>query len=202
MAIGTTTDTQTKHQGVAVIRYNADGSLDSSFGSGGISIAFVSSSQPDSTVDGGIDSNGNTIALENVNGTAVAARFTHVGLLDTTFNSVGYSSPISLTPRAMLIQPDAKILIAGTAIVKRTVITEVVRLNSDGSLDTTFGANGQSTVSALAAPYAVALQSVNSQLSVLVGGQTATGNFGIVRMNLSGTADYTFGSSVLATTNL
>jgi uncharacterized delta-60 repeat protein len=202
VAIGDTTDPQTKYQGVAVIRYNADGSLDSSFGSGGISKVFVSSNPPDSTVDGGIDSNGNTVALVYVNGNAVVARFTHAGLLDTTFNSVGYTSPISLDPHAMVIQPDAKILIAGLAYGRKTVTTEVIRLNSDGSLDTTFGTNGLSTVSALSAPFAITLQSVNSQLSILVGGQTGAGDFGIVRMNLSGMADSTFGASGLATTSL
>jgi uncharacterized delta-60 repeat protein len=202
VAMGVTTDPQTLHQGIAVVRYNVDGSLDAMFGSGGISKAFISSNQPDGVRDGTIDINGNVLALVYVNGTTVVARFTYAGLLDASFNSVGYSAPLNVDPRAMLLQPDGKILVAGEVIIRKSLTAAIVRLNADGSPDTTFGSNGEVIISSLAVPYALALQSVNSQPYLLAGGQTTTGNFGIVRVSLSGTLDSTFGASGLATTNV
>ena len=72
------------------------------------------------------------------------ARFNYLGLsdmiLDTSFDSDGFSL-IDVTDNdrgwGLTIQADGKILIAGYSSS-----TQVLRLNSDGSLDTTFGSNG------------------------------------------------------------
>jgi uncharacterized delta-60 repeat protein len=69
------------------------------------------------------------------------------GTLDTTFNGTG-SVTIggSENPDALALQPDGKILIGGNASVKqgKTSTSEllVARLNTNGTLDTTFGSNG------------------------------------------------------------
>ncbi len=203
VAIGKTNNpSQPSSIGVAAIRYNPDGSLDSTFGSGGIAKAFVSTNQPVYAQDGTIDANGNIVVLVNANGTVIVVRFTPAGVLDTTFNSVGYSVPLNATPRAMTLQPDGKILVAATTILgKATLATLVYRLLSNGKLDTTFGSNGQATLTALPAAYALAIQQENSQPYILVGGQETTGNFGIVRLSPAGALDPSFGtSSGLATT--
>src|SRR5262245_16129260 len=85
----------------------------------------------------------------------VTAAFGNTVPLDTAFNSVGYSiqaavpSPQSSTGQSIAIQPDGKILIGGDTVNNQQPDKfAVMRLNADGSLDTSFGTNG-STVSAI-----------------------------------------------------
>ncbi len=204
VAIGNTNDPQNLYNGVAVVRYHSDGSLDSSFGSGGIATTFFPSSPSDIYLakDGTVDPNGNVLALAG-NAIGVVVRFNSVGMPDTTFNSTGFSSPLNLSPRALLLQPDGKLIVAGsTQPTKKSLAATFFRLNPDGSIDSTFGQGGKTVVTSFPVVIALALESVNSQQYLLAGGQTASGDFGIVRLNLNGTLDSTFGASGLATTTL
>jgi uncharacterized delta-60 repeat protein len=69
--------------------------------------------------------------------------------LDTTFNGTGYSihpavpSPGESIGKSMALQPDGKIVIAGYTVVNQSLgQVAVMRLNSDGTLDTSFGTDG------------------------------------------------------------
>jgi uncharacterized delta-60 repeat protein len=136
----------------ALVRYNPDGTLDTSFGKGGIMTPtfFPAASQWFTDV-----------ALETVNGAteivaagpvsspsnAFVARFNLDGALDTSFGSGGSVILGSLSPGfsagRLAIQPDGKILDAGRSRNSQGVQEfAVARLNVDGSIDSTFGANG------------------------------------------------------------
>jgi uncharacterized delta-60 repeat protein len=80
------------------------------------------------------------------------ARFTATGALDPTFGAGGLASssfpaePVSDAANTVLIQPDGKILVGGQAGISRRSIelfAAMLRLNADGSLDTTFGTGGK-----------------------------------------------------------
>src|SRR5207244_682378 len=75
------------------------------------------------------------------------------GALDTTFDgdgkvtttNFGYTAsdaPMTSAAESVVIQPDGKILIAGSSGVDSNLDFAVARYNTDGSLDATFGSGG------------------------------------------------------------
>jgi uncharacterized delta-60 repeat protein len=136
--------------GFAVLGYLRDGTLDPKFGVDGIATALPAPGgaalqalivQRDGkiiAVGGGTDAAGNA--------TFVAARFTPRGTLDPTFNSDG--TRIIDTPEgdavanAVALQPDERIVLAGTAQISNGANNVFARLNPDGSNDTNFGDGG------------------------------------------------------------
>jgi uncharacterized delta-60 repeat protein len=125
------------------VRYNTDGSLDSTFGAGGIVITDVASAS-DVCNAMIIDSNQKILlaGFSNANNNLLLVRYNPDGSLDTTFDGDGkvISAPTINTGVAVTIQPDGKILVTGGS----SDFT-VTRYNTNGSLDTTFGTNGQVT---------------------------------------------------------
>ncbi len=110
------------------------------------------------------------------------------GSLDTNFTAFdGISSDINGSIRAMVVQPDGRIIIGGLfTIVNGGNFNYVARLNSDGTIDTNFnvGVGCNNNVGALA---------LDSQLRILVGGSftQASGvtRNGLTRLNPDGTMD-------------
>ncbi|MEM7111755.1 MAG: choice-of-anchor Q domain-containing protein [Chloroflexota bacterium] len=132
-AIGTGTD-------FAIARYSSSGNLDSDFDSDG-----------KQTLDSGRDDRWDSVALQSddkivVAGTNgadfVVARYTSDGSLDTSFDSDGIQT-IDFggvdEARDVVVQPNRKILLVGHTDGDTL---SLARLNTDGSLDTTFGTNG------------------------------------------------------------
>lgn len=140
------------------------------------------------------------------------------GELDTTFGTDGkVVTPLPGShdsARALVIQPDGKIVAAGfftppTSSDSTGQNPVIVRYNSDGSVDTSFGTNGiaslnftpsQFSGSQLLAITALALQSNGG---IVAGGPTLSPNnfeiFGVVRFSSTGVLDTTFGDHGLAT---
>jgi uncharacterized delta-60 repeat protein len=135
-------------------RYNADGSLDSSFGAGGTVQSYFGSNQDIANsvavqVDGKIlvAGSGRMAGFPTGNSFFDIVRYNADGSLDTTFNSgrvlttfsdvggAGNSEIESIT-----LQPDGKIVAAGY-FENSTGNSQfaLARYNPDGTLDTTFG---------------------------------------------------------------
>lgn len=126
---------------------NADGTMDLSFGTGGItepSLGGTAEGAYDVLVNqGSIYVVGNTTLGDNTNG--YLAKFNADGTLDTSFGTGG--STISDFGgidflHDLAIQPDGKIVACGNTGNYETVIT--VRYGTDGALDATFGDAGMS----------------------------------------------------------
>ncbi len=157
---------ETTVSGTGLVRYKADGSLDSTFGTGGV--VFVSGMSAVSRIALLPDGKIVTVGVD-------LARFTANGSLDTTFGNAGLvhlSSPGS----DLALQPDGKVVIVGA---------DLQRFRADGSLDTSFGTGGQVPVGAPAS--GVALQS-DGRIVVAAGHLLA-------RFNSDGSPDTTFGMS-------
>lgn len=128
-----------------IVRLNADGSLDPSFGpidgaNGDIKSVVMQA-------DGKIVIGGNFTIVNGVSRNKIA-RLNANGSLDTTFAPNGGSNG---TIYAVIGQPDGKIVIGGQFwTVNGMSRSGIARLNTDGSLDTTFTANASSAVLALA----------------------------------------------------
>src|SRR6185503_5086153 len=142
-------------QDTALVRYNGDGSLDTTFGAGGIVITPVAPgtgtdagravlAQP----DGGILVAGSAFFSATGDDFALV-RYTATGALDTTFGGgdgivTTAVIPFADSARSILQQGDGKIVIAGAAGGNPNSPNSfaLARYNADGSLDTTFGNNG------------------------------------------------------------
>src|SRR6185369_6709103 len=130
--------------------------------------------------------------------------------LDTTFGSGGivYTDFSGQTDkgRAVVIQPDGKILVAGTGGDGPHYFFELARYNTNGSLDTTFGSGGKVTTDPSPSGTYNELWDVALQPDgrILAAGNVTYGSdtqFAVARYNPSGTLDNFFGSSGIATTN-
>jgi uncharacterized delta-60 repeat protein len=134
-------------------RLNTDGTLDSTFGSGGI----VTESQV-SIAGLALDAAGNIVAA----GTSYfsVARFTPAGALDTTFNGTGYARTNigqvtgngggAGSATSVAINPsNGKIAVGGTQFQPNSPNEfAVAQYNTNGSLDTTFNGTGVLTYNA------------------------------------------------------
>lgn len=120
-----------------VARLNTDGSLDQSFDSGFGADSILNSVilQPDGKVlIGGYVINYNSVTRRTV------ARLNSNGTLDAGFNHLGIGANLPLSH--MTLQPNGKVIVSGFFFTYDTLNTGgVVRLNTDGSLDTTFAKN-------------------------------------------------------------
>lgn len=133
--------------------------------------------------------------------------------LDTTFGTGGKVftdfNGNSEVGNDMVIQPDGKIILAGTGIITTANGYDfcVARYNIDGSLDTTFGVNGKANFeitnfnNSTKRDYAtgVALQSDGK---IVISGycpesnfSSADNQFSVIRLNSNGTLDTTYGSN-------
>jgi uncharacterized delta-60 repeat protein len=125
------------------------------------------------------------------------------GSLDPTFGNGGsvFATIPALNPdvHGLAIQPDGKILMAGTTFgPDSTQDFAVARLNPDGSVDTSFGTNGIVAIpfDNFADEYARAV-GIQSDGKIIVAGHVQFGSpgwdFGVVRLNANGTIDTSFG---------
>ena len=114
-----------------------------------------------------------------------AARLNRDGTLDQTFNTgTGFDGTVA----KILVQPDGKILVGGSFFsFNGTPQAEIIRLNSDGSLDAGFNPNANGAV------YSIDLQPDGK---ILIGGAfTSVGGqprSGIARLNANGSLDGSF----------
>ncbi|WP_379964527.1 T9SS type A sorting domain-containing protein [Epilithonimonas sp. UC225_85] len=124
-----------------VTRLNSDGTLDQTFDSG-----IGSNNYLNSVVlqyDGKVLIGGYTSTYNNISRRTIA-RLNSDGSLDTSFNPIGSGGNIPIY--TMTVQPDGKVIICGGFTSFNNVETGgIARLNTDGSLDTTFVKNNSAS---------------------------------------------------------
>ena len=194
----------------AIVRYNTDGSLDTSFDTDGKLL-----------IDFGRYENGKALAIQTdgkivLAGTSVASgglaanmhllRLNTNGSLDTTFDSDGKVTT-DIGPNddvlSIALQNDGKIIIGGGSDASGNLETTLLRYNSNGSLDTTFNSDGIATIDfAISndAAYSVAIQSDGKIIAAGyadLGGQVV---FALLRLNSNGSLDTTFDTDGKITT--
>lgn len=195
----------------ALARYNANGSPDTSFGSGGKTVTKLSNYQ-DRINDMEIGSDGKIAAVGFAENDAsrvyegVLTRYNANGSLDTSFGSGGKVTSSfgdrSFNPQAVVPQPDGKIVIAGVSGHDFVLI----RYNANGSPDTSFGAGGKAVTD-----FDLGYESLND-LAVQPNGKiVAVGssytsdwrneNFALARYNANGSPDTSFDGDGKLTTD-
>ncbi|HEY7425012.1 MAG TPA: hypothetical protein VH682_12345 [Gemmataceae bacterium] len=174
-------------------RYNANGTVDTTFGSNGeVVIPQAGLTSIAVQTDGKIlVGGGTTLARYNANGT-----------LDTTFGNGGELTNLPFHGVAnTLIQPDGKIVLAG--IVNDPVgnmrAIGVARFNTDGTIDTSFGNGGEVITDVGIGVGAIGRVALQADGKIVVSGiasiTSGPGEPCLVRYNADGTLDTTFGSS-------
>ncbi len=157
---------------LAMVRYNSDGTLDTTFGVGGKVVAPTAINAYINAVV--LQSDYKIIVGGDLGGQAVIARFTAAGAYDDSFGSQGQvlvSTGTAVGISALALQPNGQILVGGSAGADSSL---VIRLQNDGSLDQTFGANGIA-VTPWGSAYSTAVELIPSSSACLVVGMRRTG---------------------------
>ena len=184
----------------AVIRTTSTGALDTTFNGIGYYNLDLGGDETAHEVllqaDGKILVAGTTYAASNADYFAV--RLTTGGVLDTTYNASGIvkvnvaaGATTYDEARAAVLQSDGKLIVAGTADRFGVSDFGLIRLNTDGTLDTSFGTGGKQ-ISDLGGSgnelYGVAVQADGK---IVVGG-TVSYDFTLARFTTTGALDTTF----------
>src|SRR5579862_2090367 len=171
----------------------AAGSLDPTFGSGGVSTITVPGNNTGVVNAAVLQADGKIV----VQGSFGVARVLPSGAVDTTFGVGGFAqAPGSDNFGAVALQSDGKILVAGVGNTLTNVGFAVTRLNANGSLDTTFGGTGTVVVS-LGSPNVGEAILQQADGKILFGGtliERINYHTVLIRFNLDGSLDSNFGS--------
>ena len=196
---------------IAVVRYNSDGTLDTTFGTGGkVTTGWGHNEYAYSVAiqaDGKIVVAGTRVTAGGSSDFALV-RYNNDGSLDTSFDTDG----ILVTDmggndvaRSVTIDADGKIVVAGYRYTGSQYDIAVARYNSNGTLDSSFDGDGKVTTSwgNNEFAYSVAIQDDGK---IVVAGTRAyysggtSYNFALVRYNSNGSLDTSFdGDGILVT---
>nr|WP_322710474.1 DUF4347 domain-containing protein [Nostoc sp. ChiSLP03a]MDZ8211571.1 DUF4347 domain-containing protein [Nostoc sp. ChiSLP03a] len=192
--------TQPNQPDFALIRYNTDGSLDTSFGNGGKVITNFGEDFGHNVL---LQSDGKIILagyIGNGNADYVLLRYNTDGSLDTSFGNGGKVN--GTKGYAVAIQSDGKIVVGGKDSNGSDIKFALTRYNTDGSLDTSFGSSGRVVVAIGTAGQEIHDIAIQSDGKIVVAGEVwkyVNGtsynqhDLAIARFNTDGTFDATFG---------
>ncbi len=198
-----------------LVRYNLDGSLDTTFDfdgmvatnfTGGGDWAYTVALQTDRKIVAG----GTTI--NSITGHDFAlARYDTSGALDFTFDFDGKKildideNSQEDEARAMAIQTDGKILLAGYFTNTANKDFAIVRVNNNGSIDSSFSSNGIATFDILNTDNYLTSMTLQSDGKILLSGINFLGvsdNIVLMRLDSNGNIDNTFGSNGIVITTI
>jgi uncharacterized delta-60 repeat protein len=158
---GYTTHMDTENYSTLILaRYNADGTLDATFGQNG---AVLGDKSHGGAYALARQSDGKLVIATNQNQPgSLVARYNLSGVLDTSFANNGWIASGLAYAQAIAIQSQGKIVVVGDADALQLSSPSKVglaRLNSDGTLDTAFGINGKVTGEYADTAMGIAIQS-------------------------------------------
>jgi len=177
---------------LVLVRYTADGLLDTSFGTGGVTTTdFGASEQPSAVL---ADESGRLLVAGNFG----LVRYTPDGALDVTFGSNGRVNTFGTTIQAMAFDSQGRIVVAGS--------NRIGRYHNDGTFDLTFHGTGlrtNLTVPGLTTFLSLTRIAIDDQDRIVAGATASllqpvtnsnTNDFVLVRFNENGSSDPSFGS--------
>ena len=190
-------------------KLNSNGTLASDFGSNGITILSATPNYDqlnliETQADGKIIAAGQFLNTTADNYDIVIFRTNSNGSLDTTFNTTGIFTigiPNSNdVPSGLQIQNDGKILLADN--YNDFENTLLLRINPNGTVDTTFDSDGIIYFNANQFSSVSAVKVLENQQILVAGTKVnATSDFSLIKLNTNGNVDTTFGTSGLVTTD-
>ena len=199
----------------AVVRYNSNGSLDTSFGTNGMGVFSGASDNYQSLGDIAIQADGKIVVV----GDTSASQSTRTDLNFARFNSDGtkdignilyFTNSHNNYGKAVVIQPDGKIILSGiiTPDDGRGPLLSLARINQDGTLDrSTFGTEGKVAIQFLDFDNNHGALALQPDGKIVLTGTVfnnggMNGNLAVVRVNSNGALDTTFGGTGIVITDL
>src|SRR5437660_2351392 len=189
-------------------RYNPDGTPDTTFGNGG-QVTTDFDGFNDDAFSILVQPDGKLVAVGSAKNPATfydfaSARYPANGTIDTTFGVAGkvrtdFGHADFDQARSAALQPDGKIVAAGTAIFNNGLSEPfaVARYNSNGTLDTTFSSDGKMFIdfgSFDQTAYKVLLQPDGKIVTVgYPNTESSDSDFLLARLKTNGSLDRTFG---------
>ncbi len=178
---------------VLLVRYNADGTLDQTFGDAGIVKTDLTTGR-DRAYSAAVQPDGK-IAVSGQDGSVgVVLRYTADGALDQSFGQGGVvRSPDQAFWYDLQLQPDGKLVVAGESL-SRFILA---RYLPDGTLDMDFGVEGYAVAdfpSAVDGASSVAVQSDGKLVAVGSTWGTLTSQMAMARFLPDGSPDFAFGT--------
>jgi uncharacterized delta-60 repeat protein len=209
VVVGRAQNASNNNSDIAVIRLTSNGTLDNSFATNGKYQLDVDGFAGDLALDVALQTDGKIVFVGKAGGPDwmnknAVIRLNANGTLDNTFDGDGIVKSFTFAPyniselSAVTIQNDGKIIISGSKNNKFSV----ARLNSDGSLDSTFATNGAYTTSStvLATSNKIYIQNDGKILGTYY--HPTNKGVEIVRLNQNGTEDSGFGTNGTVTTQI
>ncbi len=178
-----------------IVRYLENGTQDPTFGTNGVVIGDIGVGHSIQ-----VQNDGKILLGGSSNLSFAIERYTNNGILDNTFGTNGKVTTqfgnSNSYGHSMQLQNDGKIILGGYSSWN-TVDMALARYNTDGTLDNTFGVNGR-----VITPFgnsskgnAIAIQNDGK---IILGGHASNNanalNFALLRYNIDGTLDNTFGT--------
>lgn len=189
--------------GFCILRYRADGVLDTSFGTTGKVAVSVGGSGGSANASA-LQADGKLIVVGTCydgGGQFCATRLNQDGSLDTSFGNLGRvrtaMGDAGANARTVHVQPDGKILVAGDCYDGAPFVFCTLRYTADGALDVTFNGTGKvvTPVSGFGSGRAITVQPDGK---IVVAGECAGGDFSsfcAMRYKSDGSLDMRFGNA-------
>jgi uncharacterized delta-60 repeat protein len=206
-----TSGTTSAQQGVTVTVRGVAGSIDTSFGTGGKTVTAVGPTD-DYAQAMAVQADGKLVVVGYGNTGASTdfelVRYQRDGAIDTSFGTNGKVTTAVSTgsdvANAVAIQPDGKIVVAGSVdVTPKGKSFAVVRYNADGSLDGSFGTGGKVITSFGSQSDEAFAVVVQADGKIVLGGHYLSAtqglDFALARYESNGTLDFGFGVNGLAT---
>lgn len=198
IVVGSAQNSTNSNSDIALVRLNANGTLDNTFGTGGKVTLDLGNPNYESAYDVAVQSDGKIVVI-GLSGTDMFCkeailRFTTSGLLDLSFDGDGMISPFCFGSfsisrlNALTIQNDGKILVGGS----KNNNFAVARLHTNGTLDSSYATNGMYTgITPVVTHCKLELQNDGKLVATY---SSATQNeVRLLRLNTNGTEDSGFG---------
>lgn len=189
----------------ALVRYNPDGTEDTSFGVNGIVRTPISESADGSSValqsDGKIVVTGRKQDPSGGGAVFATARYETNGALDGTFGTGGivatdFGNGYDI-PLCVAIQSDGKIVVAGYTSDGAQKSFALARYLAAGVLDSTFGSSGKVVISLSNGDDYIESVALQPDGKIVAGGPASNGadlDFALARFNIDGSLDTSFGN--------
>jgi uncharacterized delta-60 repeat protein len=192
----------------ALVRYNSNGTVDPSFGENGVVITALQSGN-DRAQAAAIGAGGKIIVAGYSNTDIAVVRYNPNGALDPSFGRGGMviNSLRSGEDQAsaVCIQPDGKIVIAGSSDNGANFDFAMVRYDTSGNRDPGFGNDGVVITAVRQGDdkaFAICIQADNKLVAAGSSNDGLYNDFALIRYNVNGTPDKTFGKNGIVITSI
>jgi uncharacterized delta-60 repeat protein len=204
LAVGYSISSTTNNEDITLVRFNKNGQLDKSFGNNGLVLTEISD-QKEIGESVAIQPDGKIVVVgttqHNPGPDIVLARYDEYGQLDYYFGNAG-TVITNITPgpdigKSLVIQRDGKIIVAGFSYSADNLFMTLLRYDSNGILDPTFGKSGIVITSFSSRVGKLDLVLQSDEKIILVGSSEIDNahHFTVIRFNNNGVIDQSFGSN-------